>query len=104
MEKHTPWPWKVGHQDIPTNWQGVHIMATGDHKGVIGMAYACCADNLEANARLIAAAPELLAACKALHTHPSMENKQDIDAEHFIIDKQALQNIKQAINKAEGKD
>ena len=83
MNKHTPGPWALvtntGHtgQDGIQRariacCEGIHLINV--HQNVLGRNYS----ELTANARLIAAAPELLAACKALvkriehavHDHP----------------------------------
>jgi len=62
MSKHTPGPWKWW-----TTHEGAHRI--NPHKG--GLVIASCdtrnpfSEEQEANARLIAAAPDLLEACKA---------------------------------------
>jgi hypothetical protein len=63
MSKHTPGPWKWW-----TTHEGAHRI--NPHKG--GLVIASCdtrnpfSEEQEANARLIAAAPDLLEACKAV--------------------------------------
>ena len=56
-EKHTPGPWFLRHPEIKDE-QGVEIASVN--------CYRDCLPEEEANARLIAAAPDLLAACEAL--------------------------------------
>ncbi len=61
MAKHTPGPWTFEVEKR----SGPHLTATPifAHGDVIGEVYRdSCRDNSQANARLIAAAPELLAA------------------------------------------
>lgn len=56
---HTPGPWAVG--DKRGVWVGPVVMANDGQRGV---AFVC--GESDANARLIAAAPDLLEACDAL--------------------------------------
>lgn len=62
--KHTPGPWvATPHPD-----QNVNVFAVGeitDEAFQYGLSHTVCYQNAEANARLIAAAPELLQACQA---------------------------------------
>ena len=55
-EKHTPGPWKYSHRGVYF-YSNVHKYGETIAK--------CYGNNYQANARLIAAAPALLAACKA---------------------------------------
>lgn len=58
MDKHTPGPWTVsaiGRQLTVATSDGVHIAIINRYAD----------DNAQSDARLIAAAPELLAACQA---------------------------------------
>ena len=54
-EKHTPGPWKYSHRGVYF-YSNVHKYGETIAK--------CYGNNYQANARLIAAAPELLEACK----------------------------------------
>ena len=93
MTKHTPVPWKVG-ATTTLNGEAVSEIMSGDDIVAISMNYS------EADARLIAAAPELLAALIAIteeagdlygHTEgPGTINRMTFHA-------------RQAIAKAEGK-
>ena len=56
--KHTPGPWQVGRQDHVGDWQ-IQSGAEGGY-GVVACTMPVGIDNPKANARLIAAAPELL--------------------------------------------
>jgi len=62
-EKHTPGPWCISSDDegaYVVDELGITLVATAPHnEGASGRAEA------DANARLISAAPELLAACEA---------------------------------------
>jgi len=82
MSKHTPGPWKVHLVDgalivDDAGWEVAE--ASGD--------YDTDADRMEANARLIAAAPDLLAALK--HARSQMQHPDEL--------------IDAAIDKAEGR-
>jgi hypothetical protein len=62
-DKHTPGPWKYGHYGFAF-WVGPefnhpHVCVVGDRRGEND-------DPNRENARLIAAAPDLLESCKAL--------------------------------------
>lgn len=59
--EHTPGPWEAQHNDAHRSWYVVS--SSGD--GVTGWSRVC---QSEADARLIAAAPNLLAACRGLLT------------------------------------
>ncbi len=62
---HTPGPWRwVGKGHNLSVKEGDELHSDGEMCGVLGVDYRVPND---ANARLIAAAPELLAACEALH-------------------------------------
>lgn len=69
MSKHTPGPWKADLENYPImvrseseTWPLVDEL--GDEEGCAGVFVANTGDH-KANARLIAAAPDLLEACKA---------------------------------------
>lgn len=61
MSKHTPGPWFSGNGNMPFN--RVIKSQAGD---LIAKAGDVCVGDVEANARLISAAPELLAALKEI--------------------------------------
>lgn len=67
MSAHTPGPWSVGHPAYRA--EGVeYVLATVDGRSwpsEIAVLYSCNKGQ-KADARLIAAAPDLLAACKAV--------------------------------------
>jgi hypothetical protein len=77
---HTPGPW-VGYQIDREGWAVVRLSESTAAYGAIG----------QDNARLIAAAPDLLAACQALL---AMESDEDAD--------NAAELIRDAIEKATG--
>lgn len=71
MSKHTPGPWRYKIVDSRTCWAEVETEpnASGVHELVAVVVTLSSGDDLTAelhNARLIAAAPNLLAACEAL--------------------------------------
>ena len=65
-DKHTPGPWNIGSSDLPVSRMSIHCKGHKDSchstvalmvsRGVIGISH----DEEFANARLIAAAPDLL--------------------------------------------
>jgi hypothetical protein len=99
MPDHTPGPWSV----IPTPYDPDHthkIMYDCVHEGwrrigAVGGVFAKDSDEAEANARLMAAAPELLDACKELLIY--LGDWDDMDNE-------TCQAARHAISLAEGTD
>lgn len=94
-QKHTPGPWKVSrrfdiYQDLGIAVGGTYI---GTTRGNTAMPDSIAAVD-EANARLIATAPELLEACKAV----SEFGIPDRDAGPLMV------QLYEAIAKAEGKE
>jgi hypothetical protein len=80
MSAHTPGPWCQGSSDLRVSMISVHAVNTAARHSTLarmvlpikgGLTY----DEIEANARLIAAAPELLEALKAVQTF--IEGKPD---------------------------
>jgi len=100
MTKHTPAPWRYEQYKDFTDREGGQIGISANTWGNLCIVYQhCCKDPQEgmANARLIAAAPDLLEACKRV--------KSIFDAMFgdCVDDKEGnLEFIKQAIAKAEG--
>ena len=70
MSKHTPGPWTVGPDGMDVIGDGSPVCHLGQY-GEIKPWRGC--KNLNANARLIAAAPDLLEACKALAAYVAQE-------------------------------
>lgn len=72
--KHTPGSWRVENLSV-TTLDGKHQMNYGIRtgKGINGFRVALLGQNQEANAHLIAAAPELLQACKRFLTEDDSE-------------------------------
>jgi len=111
--KHTPGPWIVCTMDDSDNALSIEQdrLARGDEEPSIVAEVDLCGDGIdrttgEANARLIAAAPDLLAACEEslrvltlesvtdrLYTQPGMEQGYE-----------AIDILRAAIAKATGKD
>jgi hypothetical protein len=91
MTKHTPGPWSL-KDDLIYGPDGITIVSADGLMENYGPPDRSMEENY-ANARLIAAAPELLEALKGL-----FKNNQDIDA--YL---QAKDKAVQAIAKAEGK-
>jgi hypothetical protein len=108
MSKHTPGPWSVG--DKPGVWVGPVITANSGKKGIAfvvgqtdsgwlgGYETSAGEDRTNANAHLIAAAPELLAALKA-HIPWKNAGQPEKPPQGWGI----WQDAVDAINKAEGR-
>ena len=103
MVGHTPGPWAISHQPDTANRQvddaaGRQITYCPVHCKSVPLPEA------QANARLIAAAPELLAACKlALETAENWIHDQ-LDGTSMVEPELAdLEPVRQAIAKAEGR-
>lgn len=88
MSKHTPGPWKVFLDGVKTVC-GRPGMDRSQLMPVVLLGLGC---NKEANARLIAAAPDLLAACEAV-----------IEYMKYGQFEKAVEVCKAAIDKAKGK-
>lgn len=88
---HTPGPWRTYQGD------GRWIVATTSSwaYAATGLIPQLDAETEEANARLIAAAPDLLEACKQVIVYGA-------DADDAILWTDVIRNIKAAIHKAEG--
>ncbi len=99
--KHTPGEWKA-HVEVDPKTGGVWVGPPNDHENVIcdivgRKGAAAWTEEDHANAYLIAAAPDLLAACKAWLKH----------YDEFVRDKQigdepGIAEMRAAVAKAEG--
>jgi hypothetical protein len=88
---HTPGPWSIFENHCIVAANGDHVVCAGhdyDEGGIIGE---------DADARLIAAAPDLLAALKAIAENSDEENEWDAVAKLMVNKSRA----KEAISKAE---
>lgn len=116
--KHTPGPWKVIEKDLSIRTKNFDLpqCGQGDCNGQIiasvdptGWARGCREDvipTMQANARLISAAPELLEACKFIENHlNNLENGLPEDDAITMIrkttHKKLHDKLQQAIAKAE---
>lgn len=90
--KHTPGPWNINGQDLPNMPEtgGVSVFASGE---VIATAYR------KSDARLIAVAPEMLEAVKALLEF----DLEGADDGWTYQRRAAIQKLKRVIAKAKGK-
>jgi hypothetical protein len=93
QSKHTPEPWKV----FPPTRQNPSRASVSTEDGACDIYDAPLTNETEANARLIAAAPELLAACVRAE---SFMSGFEGDSEQLGIDGD-LQVIRTAITKAQ---
>lgn len=107
--KHTPGPWHIekGSNTFCETWHVAHhssvrAQTIADCGAIVNQVYAGSLDNYvgervnenhEANARLIAAAPELLEACKAVLYEHDM-------GEHPLLVNRLSDLVRGAINKA----
>jgi hypothetical protein len=72
MSKHTPGPWEIRYGNVSDADEGFGIAGTLDGQThMVAECWPCSTDidrrmQLRADARLIAAAPDLLAACEAM--------------------------------------
>jgi hypothetical protein len=67
--KHTPGPWRAeesAHQQEFSHWIGTTSLKVMPRQSTIAAVLNAGSEESAANARLIAAAPELLAGCRAL--------------------------------------
>ncbi len=106
-ERHTPGPWQVD-DEMPPNTAGVFVRVHGDPFGhdmgipiaapILTPAYRASAGERRANARLIAAAPDLLAALQELLKHAGIADADpsDIDGEDHVRESRARAAIKKA--------
>jgi hypothetical protein len=80
MSQHTPGPWQVNH------WDKTQVCdADGEVRGCAPIAY--CEGSMaerKANARLIAAAPELLAALQKLLSHGTFDDYPNTAEWHAV--------------------
>lgn len=110
--KHTPGPWFFGDTFTSyictrdgkevTNYTARGIGNGACHVGYASITPALGSDEAKANARLIAAAPDLLAACKALHQCLSGWVEIAEAQDRRAYDSEALKMGQDAIRKAEG--
>jgi hypothetical protein len=94
MSKHTPGPWRIAPA---SDYADGSLNVDADTRGYVCLAGFRDDPEARANARLIAAAPDLLEACKRILA--------DIDSNAtlaFEIDGDALEALDSAITKAEG--
>ena len=97
-DKHTPGPWNIGSSDLPVSRMSIHCKGHKDSchstvalmvsRGAIGISH----DEEFANARLIAAAPDLLEALKGLMAL----------SDHRVDLRDAAKDARAAIAKATG--
>lgn len=112
--QHTPGPWQIGHLSLSVTAAcaspigGSHKVCdirgwgylTGKGHGALGLSDEEARAIQEANARLIAAAPDLLAAVRELAQHIVFDPDGDLDGAEFdAMGARALS----AIAKAEGR-
>ena len=98
--KHTPGPWKVCKTELSNDY---YITAQCEHERAVvcelSMIEGNSIGNTENNARLIAAAPELLEACKA--SLKTLELKKKWGNGHVQSDNTLIGILSSAIEKAE---
>ena len=92
---HTPGPWKADRFCV---WGGVHGQTY-----VAGTQTGLYTEDQQANALLIAAAPEMLAALKILTRPDKQLERTELGYSIFRVNDRDLEQIAQAIAKAEGR-
>jgi hypothetical protein len=104
-EMKTSGPWKINEDRFLTCTEDKFFKNVyGSNGYACGRAYGETREECEANARLIAAAPELLEACKHLNTvcfdfaESKSNNKTEFDTDVMIY---AIEVMRAAITKAE---
>lgn len=100
QSKHTPGPWKVGQRiDNPGQIDLIRVGVPSEEPGYVEYSVAsvhCYGESAEANAALIASAPDLLNALKRLLGHvPGYPVVDPDDSEAAAID-QAIEAIAKA--------
>ena len=100
---HTPGPWRVCQMEVTNRGKMWGINGDEGTSGLSGDARLAEVFSIEANAKLVAAAPELLAALK--ECVPWLESMPLATGDQLLRDKAArdLYNAQAAIAKAEGK-
>jgi hypothetical protein len=98
--KHTPGPWSIqGQWQLKTDtgeWVDAECVEAPKW-GIIGAWVDASCDEAAANARLVAAAPELLEACKSMLSSGGLiGDRPDVLS--------AVQKLRRAVAKAEGRD
>ena len=107
MAGHTPGPWEVGYDDGSGE---EHITGPDDNERIAAIRWgcSCCQDTSpltpkeQANARLIAAAPDLLAALKGLFENCAMIHRHWGDNDNQREASAAVDAARAAIAKAKG--
>jgi hypothetical protein len=108
MEQHTPGPWKIaesiGNNLTASKMRRVRCVNEGMEHGAVCEVYGASDGSIaSANARLIAAAPELLAAVEAMcATFRTFRNVPLEEQEWTALDDEALEAGFNAIAKAKG--
>ena len=103
MMKHTKGPWVLSPDGIIEDVDGNYVVIfcpEGPYYGRVAMVYAECGRDCELvpNARLIAAAPDLLEALEEI-----VELMDAVNDGQYAIDSFTTQPAKEAIQKARGK-
>lgn len=102
MSDHTPGPWSADYGDFSAYCEtGAEVCKAtkGNHDDGTSIPE----DEMEANLRLVAAAPELLAACRMLRACLADWCEIAEDDDQRDDDHQAMRDAQAAIAKAEGK-
>lgn len=102
--KHTPGPWRL----LPYENSGGHLThaVEAEHSTLITYDLPCTSSHPElmANAVLIAAAPELLAACKAIAFDSRLVCNISNGERYYPISVEEMSAIRAAIARAEGRE
>jgi hypothetical protein len=100
LAEHTPGPWRMETHDVREYSGGSHV---GYHVSAADVRAVASMIKLEADARLIAAAPELLAASKALIDVLDQQGIRSVALEMRVPLYERAADLIDAIAKAEGR-
>lgn len=96
--KHTPGPWEISKHGTPAHSPQFGVYAPNSPWNGVNDLAIVKDDNAEANAQLIAAAPDLIEACKMAEEFLRLE----CDCSESDDDGNPLKELRAAIAKAEG--
>lgn len=105
--KHTPGPWRLIRNQFSeycsTEFCEMAIMSGGDMNMIVAGVVSDCIEEHQSNARLIAAAPELLEALKRIHMRLEAyhDSEQEMPVDSLFV---CLDAARAAIHKATGEE
>lgn len=100
--KHTPGPWEISDECSISDYRRIRAVNDGQYVCVCDSAIVCAAQKNKANARLIAAAPELLEACINVRAFMGDKPSDDRDSTYDNGVRALIDQLESAISKAQG--